>query len=339
MTARANVRPQLPLIRLNLAMPFLKAGKSAGVEVDKILKPYGLSSTDFEDHEKFIAAPAMYDVVEALSEATDDPYIGVHLGSSLDPFAWSPLVGAVQHAHSVGDLLLRFSLDAYRDASSVVFRLDTQGNRTTFTESRLYDGSRLPRHNDAFGVAYILTILQSAVGYNWDGRQVVIRVCDPDVIPPGHFDVRIARATENGFSVSFPCQWLLLNPGFAPSGRREKINTGAAAPADTLPALQIILKAHLHEQNLSSERVAQLCGMSKRTLARRLEEIGTSLKRELDALRRARAESELKRSSLTVSEIGRAIGYHDPSVFTRAFKRWSGVTPRAFREQSRVDEH
>lgn len=320
-------------------MPFLEAATVVGADADQILGEYGLVTEDFANHDKFVSAPTMYDVVEALAAATGDPYIGAHLGSALDPFAWSPLADAVRLASSVGDLLLRFSIDAYRDASSVVFRLDTQGDRTTFTESRLYEGGQQPRHNDAFGAAYILTILRSAVADQWDGKRVLVSVCDPGAIPPGHLNVRVARSAENGFSVSFPCEWLLLHPGFDQAGRRSPMDAGSAAPAETLPALHMILKAHLHEQDLSSARVAQLCGMSKRTLARRLEGLGTSLKSEVDKLRHAKAESALKEGDQSISEVGRSIGYHDPSVFTRAFKRWSGVTPRAFREGAPIDEH
>ena len=335
----AKPKTQLPLIRLNLAMPFLEAATSAGGPTAEILEPHGLCPADFANKDKFVTAPAMYDVVEALATATGDPYAGANLGSALDPFSWSPLADAARNASSVGDLLLRFSIDAYRDASSAVFRLDTQGNRTTFTESRLHKGNQMPRHNDAFGTAYVLTILKSAVADEWDGRKVIVSVCEPGVFPPGHLNVRVARATNNEFSVSFPCEWLLLNPRLTPVDRHSLPIAESVAPGELLPALHLVLKAHLHESDLSSERVALLCGMSKRTLARRLAELGTSLKTELDALRLSQAQRSLREKNQSISGIARSIGYQDPSVFTRAFKRWSGVTPSAFREGKPINEH
>ena len=71
--------------------------------------------------------------------------------------------------------------------------------------------------------------------------------------------------------------------------------------------------------------------MSERTLARRLGEQGTSLKKERDGLRKSQAEHELGHSQLSVSDIGRRVGYADPTVFGRAFKRWTGMTPSQYR--------
>lgn len=324
---------QLPMIRLDLAMPFLEAALAAGANVGEALAPFGIAPAHFSNHDEFVTAPTMYDVVECLADLTGDPYCGVHLGESLDPFSWSPLVQAVSSARSVGDLLLRFSIDAYKDATSVEFRLETRGSRTIFSENRLTDGGRLPRHNDGFGVAYVLAILRAALGSNWQGSQVIAAVCDPQVLPPGYHDIKLAQTGTRGFSVSFPSSWLLLEPQLRQSSPLPAHSLPSShAPEDTLLALRHVLEAHLHEPALNTERVAQLCGINKRTLARRLAELGTSLKFELDNLRRERAEALLREGKQSLAQIGSELGYMDASVFTRAFKRWTGSTPSAFRK-------
>ena len=332
MSPRANQGLQLPLIRLNLAQPFLEAAAHTGADVAPVIAEVGLSTTDFDNSDKFVTAPVMYDTVEALAELTGDPYTGYRLGSELDPFSWSPLADAARKAHSVGDLLLRFSIDAYRDASSVVFSLNTQGDRTTFTEARLYSGRRMPRHNDAFGVAYILKILHSAMESHWHGSQVLVSVCDPKVIPSEHLGVRVAKTGNDGFSLAFPSAWLLLKPALQQSDTKPSERLTSQAPSTSLPALRVLMAEHLHENALNTSRVAELCDMSKRTLARRLAELDTSVKAELDTLRRKAAEAALVTGQESITDIGRSIGYPDPSVFTRAFKRWTGLTPRAYRD-------
>jgi AraC-like DNA-binding protein len=51
-------------------------------------------------------------------------------------------------------------------------------------------------------------------------------------------------------------------------------------------------------------------------------------------MRRTLAENELNNSDRKVAEIAAMVGYLDPTVFSRAFKRWTGVSPREFRKQS-----
>ena len=80
------------------------------------------------------------------------------------------------------------------------------------------------------------------------------------------------------------------------------------------------------------EDQAELFGLSRRTLARRLQVQGTTVSAELAALRRARAEEALRDPGLTVAEVGAAVGYPDAVVFSRAFRRWTRTTPQAYRE-------
>ena len=321
------------MVRLDLAKPFLQAAIDSGANVQSVLTPLGLSVSGFNDHDQFVTAPTMYDLVERLADLIDDPHCGVRLGEALDPFSWSPLAEAARLARSVGDLLLRFSIDAYKDANSVEFRLETRGNRTTFSEKRLTDGGRLPRHNDGFGAAYVLSILRAALGNNWEGSQVIVGVCDPAVFPADYHGIKLARTDTGGFSVSFPSSWLLLEPQLQHgNGTADTGLARSQAPEDTLLALRYVLEAHLHETGLNTERVAQLCGVSKRTLVRRLSELDTSLKAELDQLRMVRAKALLREGRQSVAQVGLNLGYTDASVFSRAFKRWTGQTPRTFRE-------
>ncbi|MEP5567642.1 MAG: helix-turn-helix domain-containing protein [Halioglobus sp.] len=333
MQLKLEEKNPLPLVRLNLATAFLDAALSASANVDALLKPYGVSTLAFTNADIFVPATTMYDVVETLSEATGDPYIGVHLGAQLDPFQWSPLAQAAKLASSVGELLLRFSIDAQKDANSVVYRLETMGSRASFTEQRVSTGGRTPRHNDGFGAAYLLNILRAATGSAWDGRQVVTAVCDPSVFPHDYLNLNLAQGDTQGFTIAFPCEWLLLPPHLEQTQNNTPLKTTAAEVARTpLEALHHVLLANLHDQNLSSERVASLVGVSKRTLARRVAGMGTSLKTEIDVLRQKQAERELSSGHQTIAAIGTSVGYPDSSVFIRAFKRWTGMTPKQFRE-------
>lgn len=76
--------------------------------------------------------------------------------------------------------------------------------------------------------------------------------------------------------------------------------------------------------------VAQLLHVSERTLRRRLSEEGTSLRGLVEEVRSAFAAEFLRTGSLTVAEISERLGYVEPSSFSQAFRRWHGMSPRAF---------
>jgi AraC-like DNA-binding protein len=79
------------------------------------------------------------------------------------------------------------------------------------------------------------------------------------------------------------------------------------------------------------EKVAEIFGMHRLTLYRRLQAYGTTYESLLDNRRRSLAESMLRRNTVSVAEIADALGYGTPANFTRAFRRWTGSTPSAWR--------
>jgi AraC-like DNA-binding protein len=58
-----------------------------------------------------------------------------------------------------------------------------------------------------------------------------------------------------------------------------------------------------------------------------------------DAFERTRAEMAgelLQKTDMLIAEIARRLGYESPGNLTRAFKRWSGVSPRVYRQQRKA---
>ncbi len=78
------------------------------------------------------------------------------------------------------------------------------------------------------------------------------------------------------------------------------------------------------------EAAARSLGMSLRNLQRRLEEEGTTYRDALNETRREIARARLEEGRTSVTEIAFLLGFADTSSFSRAFRRWTGVSPRAY---------
>ncbi|GAA4932330.1 AraC family transcriptional regulator [Halioxenophilus aromaticivorans] len=98
-----------------------------------------------------------------------------------------------------------------------------------------------------------------------------------------------------------------------------------------------ILQRRLQEGFPIIEDVAGHLNMTKRTLIRRLKMEGTSYQQLKDLVRRDKAVHLLAHKAVPVSEIAQKVGFSDPAVFARAFKTWTGVSPRCYRAE-RLDE-
>ena len=81
-----------------------------------------------------------------------------------------------------------------------------------------------------------------------------------------------------------------------------------------------------------AEDVAEVLGISRSTLQRRLREESTSYQAVLDATRRDMAIRYLTKTNLRADEIANVLAYRDANSFSRSFRRWTGKAPVAFRE-------
>ena len=79
--------------------------------------------------------------------------------------------------------------------------------------------------------------------------------------------------------------------------------------------------------------IAERMGLSRATLARRLKAEGTCFEEVVEALRRRLAVDYLAERGLSVSETAYLVGFADPAAFSRAFKRWTGRSPRDARAE------
>jgi AraC-like DNA-binding protein len=121
-----------------------------------------------------------------------------------------------------------------------------------------------------------------------------------------------------------------LLPGLEEERKRR------VADNDLAMRISLAIEADLKGGKVMLEEVAsQLC-MSKRTLQRRLSELNVEFNEVVEDVRQAQAIECVRHSTLSLTEIAMSLGYNEASSFSRAFRRWTGLTPRQFRQQSQL---
>lgn len=110
--------------------------------------------------------------------------------------------------------------------------------------------------------------------------------------------------------------------------RQAEQVVAAFAPPDSFSSrVRRVLRSELTRGTVSFARVAESLGVSPRTLRRRLREEGTSPQELLDSLRHELALQYLGERR-SISEVALLLGFGDSSAFSKAFRRWSGRSPR-----------
>jgi AraC-like DNA-binding protein len=88
----------------------------------------------------------------------------------------------------------------------------------------------------------------------------------------------------------------------------------------------------LHTGEVRMDAVAEKLGVSRPTLFRRLKAEGVTFAEVMDQLRQRMAMSYLGGRKVSVNETAYLVGFSEPAAFSRAFKRWTGATPKSVKD-------
>lgn len=115
----------------------------------------------------------------------------------------------------------------------------------------------------------------------------------------------------------------------------------SAGPTPSVGSHWLVKRAvdiYSQQPALLGQGIEALClalNMPRRTLQRRLATIGTSHRDLVNNIRQSFARQLLKNQALSLDEVARTLGYPDRRALNAAFKGWTGLSPRQWREQSR----
>ncbi len=113
---------------------------------------------------------------------------------------------------------------------------------------------------------------------------------------------------------------------------RHRLRQMPASDRTIATVVAVAIRSFMGTNRCSCELVAGSLGLSAKKLQRLLSQEGTSFSSILDDVRRAMAVRLLSGSAVPISRIAGLLEYSTAAPFILAFKRWTGVSPRAFRK-------
>ena len=102
-------------------------------------------------------------------------------------------------------------------------------------------------------------------------------------------------------------------------------------PHQVAAEVREILIQLLPSGKASQNRIAERLHRSLSTLQRQLQTEETNYQQIREQTRRTLAQNYVSDGELSLGQIAYLLGFSDQSNFSRAFKRWTGVSPRAYR--------
>jgi len=319
-----------------------------GIPRSKMLQAALLSEHELADPDARVPEQALWDLMRFLRKESGDPALGVRMADALDLRAqgyWGyALLSSMTLRERMG-IHVRYSKG--RSSVPVEMRIEGELAIIDFDVSHL-DKDLIPLVCD-WGAT--TSCLQHSRHLFPEPCGITLWLTYPE--QPHHHEMRerlsgvviVFNAPCNRFS--FPARDLDRPlPGDPHLGKlvvkqlESRLESQRAEQVgSTGPALVQLVRARLVARlanDASLERIARDLRVSARTLRRRLGALGSSFQELLEDVRRGRAIAYLVDSEVAVEQISVQLGYGDPANFRRAFRRWEGVAPSAYRAQQRA---
>lgn len=280
-----------------------------------------------------------------LPEATGDPHFDLHLGRRFNFAAAGTLAYVMMHAPTLGGALAQ--LCRYQDVACEGLRLALR------PAAEWPGGAWLTLELTSPDIIYPQYVLNSdlavyvAACATLTGKPVAPRAARLAYPRPAdvreheqafgtaalEFDVPTSGLAFDAETLALPV--LNANPALFPVFEQHAAALLAQLPAHQPPTLAGQVRAEIVRQ-LKGEAptlatVADCLHLGVRTLQLKLKASGHTYQQLLDDARRDLAERHLREPYLSTTDIAFLLGYAEPSVFVRSFKKWTGQTPGAFR--------
>lgn len=324
-------------IALDVVRPALRAAAAHGVR-DALLVAARINAEVLDDPKARISERQHAALWEALPRLTGVPEIGLEVGRRHAlPETFGLLGFLAASSETIGDALEQ--IVAHHPLMSRQTSIELSRGRRPRIQIRSLDGQIWPAPLSDSWVATYASLPARVTGEPVVAERVGLlhpRPSHADAYP-ATLGCRAVFGQSHNF-VELPREALEL-PLLSRAPELAQVLRGAARDAlERLPQedLLIVRLSALAQEALPRgrprvEELARRLGLGARSLQRRLGERGLTYSAFLEQTLRRRAEDQLRSTSLGISDIALELGFEDASAFARAFKRWTGESPSAWR--------
>lgn len=312
----------------------------AGLDGRQLFLEQGMDLSQADTPNTRFPVDAMSRVWRRAVELTGDEGFALSLVDHADPSMYNALGLSMISSSTLGEAVqraCRFSQVA-TDAGGQVLRERPDGNMELVQEVPVGDDRMsTPYAIEAFvcTTVKILRIISNGefglLEVHFRHSQEQIRQRYEDYFgAPVEFDSDEYKLVFERELLDYPCEQ--ANPALADSIDAWMQDYLSSFEPDTLASkVRGLLAEKLHDGAFAQGEVASALAMSPRSLQRGLQKEGVSFKELLEKTRHDLAMKYIVEKELSLVEVCLLLGFSDQSNFTKAFKRWTGKTPNAYR--------
>jgi AraC-like DNA-binding protein len=312
---------------------------SLKVDIDAFLRSLDIKPETVRSPDAYIPVETYLRIQDEAAEYVNDPYFGLHMGEFAQPGSWSILGYLMMNCKTLGEAFEKSGRYQRIIGNMIDARPHFGLGKVRVVYFTPPHAPLMSRHCFEATFSSSVRMARTLSGLPLDPLQVTFIYPEPESRTdyvrifncPVLFGQKDNSMTLDLRMGSLPVR--MANPTLLEHFEQYAQDFIAQLERNdiTTQAVTKIILAHLDDVSLSIEKVAREMSVSVRTLQKRLEAEGVVFSDLLRDIRQRLAKKYL-RENYSVEQITYLLGFSEPSVFRKTFKKWLGVTPREYRQ-------
>jgi AraC-like DNA-binding protein len=309
-----------------------------GGAAQRVLARAGMAADQLTDINCPVDLASYVLMMELAAADTGNDNFGLWFGQQFKPEMLGLIGGIAIASTTLGAALVNVAryFPYHQQATHTAF---TQHNELFSLEYRIIDGGIVERRHDAeLTLGMLANIFRHCLGAQWAPEQVHFEHPKPPgwrdhaqaFSAPVHFGQRSNALIFRGGALHqrMPCGDLRKTNLLGDQLIRISGGTGTLSLLDHVKGE---VRSRLPGGVPCVGTIADAVGLQRWTLQRRLADYGLTFSAAIDQVRRELAERHVRQRYVPILEISDLLGYSELSAFSRAFRRWFGISPQQYR--------
>lgn len=308
-----------PQIRKGILRPMIDELDAGGVTLEPILQRAGVALDDLRSPDDEMEEWRAYELLHLGARRLSDSVFGLRAGLSTRLDDMGLFGRKVGHGFTLHHALETFIRSVNSVSTHAKFWLEMETDGAWFCRGGIAEIRVSDQQPELYVLGLMTNIARLASTHDWT---------------PEYIQLKTRRFEEDALRETFPNAE--VQSGCTRTAIRispEHLTAVAKSTSPSALCAQLLgeLRALGPEALPALGEAAELIGSARRTLQRSLAEDGSSYRSICDRVRFEHATRMLVDSSCPLTEIALDTGYSDSANFLRSFRRWTGVTPMAYR--------
>lgn len=318
----------------------LKAVGSTGVDTDELLDLAGIDRQTAEHPDGEISFSQMRDFWKNAFRLSGDPLLGMHTAQHVEIGDYKYLDYLIIHAATVGASIQNICRYTALINTWINWELEVRDDEIDLCMTS--KAGMIWPHAYEFVFSFITKRIRQVTTEDWMPK----RVCFPFPSPSNsqaykdyfrttlQYDAPVGKLVISSDSWNTPLPSSDQQLMSVLDEHARMLLAQRPMPDDFVSQVRNEIVRELHGGQALRKNIAEKLDMSPSTLQRRLDKQGVVYAELVDEVRAELAKTKLQASDLSLPEIGFLLGFSEQSSFNRAFKRWTGKTPREYRREA-----